>query len=169
MPDTPLLEYQRRRAEAARDAARQPVRAPARPGRRYAEARAMVREALTFPDFLETVWWNLKADAEEDLVADFPAQGQWLRDFFDRVIEAMGEVLSWARREGAALGREIPRTEELAVAVAQAERFRDRVLENWPDPDRDFGDAPPTLGTLDVPDGAAYLGPDEFSARLCGG
>jgi hypothetical protein len=169
MPDTPLLEYQRRRAEAARDAARQPMPVPAPPGRRYAEARAMVREVLTFPDTLEAVWVQLKAEAEADLIADFPARGRWLRDYFDSVIGAMADVLSWARREGEALGREIPRTEELAAAIAETKRFRDRVLANWPDPDRDFGNAAPTLGTLDVSEGAAYLGPDEFSARLCGG
>jgi hypothetical protein len=169
MPDTPLLEYQRRRAEAARDAARQPMPDPVPPRRRYTEVRAMVREALTFPDVLEAVWWQLKADAEADLITDYPAREKWLRDFFDSVTGAMGEVLDWARREGEALGQEIPRTEELAAAVAEAKRFRDRTLANWPDPDRDFGEAPPTLGTLDVPEGAAYLGPDEFSARLCGG
>lgn len=169
MPGTPLLEYQRRRAEAARDAARQPAPAPASPERRYAQARWMVREALTFPDALEAVWAEMKADAEADLVADFPAQGKWLRDFLDVVIGAMAMMLDWARREGTALGREIPRTEELAAAVVEAKRFRDRALANWPDPDRDFGDAPPELGTLGVADGAAYLGPDEFSARLRGG
>jgi hypothetical protein len=169
MPDTPLLEYQRRRVEAARDAARQPTPEPAPPGRRYAEARAMVREALTFPDTLEAVWGHLKADAEADLVTDFPARGKCLRDFFDSITGAMGEILSWAQREGEALGREIPRTEELAAAIAEAQRFRDRVLVNWPDPDRDSRDALPTLGTLEVPEGSAYLGPDEFSARLRGG
>jgi hypothetical protein len=110
----------------------------------------------------------LKADAEGDLVTDFPARGQWLRDFFDSVLGAMEAVLELARREGAALGWEIPRTEKLAAAVAEAKRFRVRALVNWPDPDRDFGDAPPGLGTLDLPAGTAYLGPDEFSARLRG-
>jgi hypothetical protein len=168
MPDTPLLAYQRRRAEAARDAARQPTPEPAPPRRRYAEARALVREALTFPDALETVWWGLKADAEADLVTDFAARGKWLRDFFDSVLGAMEAVLELARREGAALGSEIPRTEELAAAVGEAQRFRDRALANWPDPDREFGDAPPELGTLDILEGTAFLGPDEFSARLRG-
>ena len=78
-------------------------------------------------------------------------------------------VLHWARREGETLGRDIPRTGELAAAVEEANGFRDRALTSWPDPDRDFGDAPPTLGTLDVAEGAAYLGPDAFSARLSGG
>jgi hypothetical protein len=169
MPDTPLLTYQRRRAEAARDAARQPTPEPASPQLRYAEARAMVREALTFPDALEAGWGQLKADAEADLISDFAAGREWLRSFFDAVIGAMEEVLIWARREEAALGRKIPRTEELAVAVAEARRFLDAVLANWPDPDRDFGDARPTLGTLGTPEGAAYLDPDDFSARLRGG
>ena len=169
MPDTPLMEYQRRRAEAARDAVRQPTPEPAPPARRYAEARAMVREALTFPDALEAVWSQLKADAEADLVTDFAARGVWLRDYFDRVIGAMGEALHWARHEGETLGRDIPRTGELAAAVEEANGFRDRALTSWPDPDRDFGNAPPTLGALDVAEGAAYLGPDAFSARLSGG
>jgi hypothetical protein len=169
MPETPLLEYQRRRAEAARDAIRHPEPSPVSPERRYAQARWMVREALTFPDALEAVWPEMKADAQADLVVDFPAQGKWLRDFFEVVTGAMEEMLGWARREGEALGREIPRTEELAAAVTEAKRFRDRALANWPDRGRDFGDAPPEMGTPDVPDGAAYLGPDEFSARLRGG
>jgi hypothetical protein len=169
MADTPLLTYQRRRAEAARDAARQPAPEPTSPGRRYAEARALVREVLTFPDALEAVWGQLKADASADLITDFAACAAWLRDFFDVIINAMDAVLDATRREGAALGREIPRTEELAVAVAEARRFRDAVLANWPDPDRLFGNAPPTLGTLGAPEEAAYLGPDEFSARLRGG
>ncbi len=169
MPDTPLLEYQRRRAEAARDAVRQPTPEQAPPARRYAEARAMVREALTFPDALEAVWSQLMADAEADLIPDFAARGVWLRDFFDRIIAAMGEILDWACREGEALGRSIPRTGELAAAVEDARGFRADALARWPDPDRDFGDAPPTLGTLDVAEGAAYLGPDDFLARLFGG
>ncbi len=67
------------------------------------------------------------------------------------------------------MAREIPRINELAAAVAEAQRFRDRALASWPDPDKDFGDVPPMLGTLDPAEGAAYLGPDEFTARLRGG
>ncbi len=68
----------------------------------------MVREALTFPDALEAVWSQLIADAEADLITDFAARGEWLRDFFDRLIGAMAEVLDWARREGEALGARDP-------------------------------------------------------------
>ena len=169
MPDTPLLEYQGRRAEAARYAVRQPTSESTPPARRYAEARALVREALTFPDALEAAWSQLKADAEADLVGDFEARGLWLRDFLDRFIGAMEAVLEWARGEAEALGQEIPRTGALAAAIEEAKRFRDRVLASWPDPDRDFGDAPPTLGALDVAEGTAYIGPDDFTARLHGG
>ena len=74
-----------------------------------------------------------------------------------------------ARREGETLGQDIPRTEALAAAVEEAKRFRDRALADWPDPDRDFGDAPPTLGSREVAEGTAYLGPDDFTALFRGG
>jgi hypothetical protein len=169
MPDTPLLMYQRRRAEAAREAAGQPTPGPGSPGRRYAEARALVREALTFPDALEAFWWYLKADAEADLILDFAASRESLRGFFAAVIGAMEAILDRSRSEGAALQRGIPRTEELTAAVAEAKQLQHSVLASWPDPERDFGDARPTLGTLGGSAGGAYLGPDEFSARLLGG
>jgi hypothetical protein len=169
MPDTPLLEYQGRRAEAARSAVRQQTPKPVRPAQRYDEAQALVREALTFPDALEAAWSQLNADAEADLIADFSASRKWLREFFDRLIGAMESILEWARDEGQMIGREIPGTEALATAVAEANRFRDSAIADWPDPDRDLAGAPPTLGTLDVSERVEYLSPDEFSARLRGG
>ena len=129
----------------------------------------MVREALTFPDALEAAWSQLKADAEADLVSDFAARGIWLRAFLNRFIGAMEEVLDWAHREGETLGQDIPRTGALAAAVEEAKRFRDRALADRPDPDRDFGDAPPTLGSREVAEGTAYLGPDDFTALFRGG
>jgi hypothetical protein len=169
MPGTPLLDYQLGRAEAARSATRQPTAEPTPPKHRHAEARAMVREALTFPDALEAVWAHLRAKAEADLIPDFSSERERLRGYLDSLISAMRAILDWARREGESLGREIPRTEELATAIAEAQRFRDRALDDWPDPAHDFAGAAPTLGTLDVADRDAYLGPDEFSARLRGG
>ena len=80
----------------------------------------------------------------------------------------MQAILDWARGEGREIG-EIPGTEELATAVAEANRFRDSALADWPDADTDLAGAAPTLGTLDVSEGVEYLSPDEFSARLRGG